>query len=135
MVDDKSVTLRTRKFITNRLLSRKQFVIDVIHQGKPVLSKVEVRERLSKLYKVQDPSTVVVYGFNTQFGGGRSTGFGLIYDNAQALKKYEPKFRLVRAGLATKGTISRKLKKEKKNRQNKVRGIKKAKVGSTAKKA
>jgi len=134
-MSDKSVTLRTRKFLTNRLLARKQFIIDVIHQGKPVLPKTEIRERLAKLYKVQDPQTVVVFGFETKFGGGRSTGFGLIYDNLQALKKYEPKFRLVRAGLATKGTISRKLRKEKKNRQLKVRGTKKAKVGSTAKKA
>jgi len=134
-MSDKSVTLRTRKFLTNRLLARKQFIVDVIHQGKPVLPKTEIRERLAKLYKVQDPQTVVVFGFETKFGGGRSTGFGLIYDNLQALKKYEPKFRLVRAGLATKGTISRKLRKEKKNRQLKVRGTKKAKVGSTAKKA
>lgn len=31
-----------------------------------------------------------------QFGGGKSTGFGLIYDNLDAAKKFEPKYRLVR---------------------------------------
>lgn len=31
-----------------------------------------------------------------QFGGGKSTGFGLIYDNLDSAKKFEPKYRLVR---------------------------------------
>lgn len=32
----------------------------------------------------------------TQFGGGKSSGFGLIYDNVEVAKKFEPKYRLVR---------------------------------------
>ncbi|KAF6159882.1 hypothetical protein GIB67_032966 [Kingdonia uniflora] len=39
MADTKVVTIRTRKFMTNRLLSRKQFVIDVLHPGRPNVSK------------------------------------------------------------------------------------------------
>lgn len=31
-----------------------------------------------------------------QFGGGKSTGFGLIYDSVDNAKKFEPKYRLVR---------------------------------------
>ena len=31
-----------------------------------------------------------------QFGGGKSTGFGLIYDDLKAAKQFEPKYRLVR---------------------------------------
>jgi hypothetical protein len=31
-----------------------------------------------------------------QFGGGKSTGFGLIYDNVAAAKQFEPKYRLIR---------------------------------------
>lgn len=31
-----------------------------------------------------------------QFGGGKSTGFGLIYDTIDAAKKFEPKYRLIR---------------------------------------
>lgn len=38
----------------------------------------------------------MLFGFRTQFGGGKSTGFCLIYDNVQFAKKYEPKYRLVR---------------------------------------
>lgn len=33
-----------------------------------------------------------------QFGGGKSTGFGLIYDTIDSAKKFEPKYRLIRVG-------------------------------------
>lgn len=36
-----------------------------------------------------------------QFGGGKSTGFGLVYDSLDAAKKFEPKYRLIRVSLAT----------------------------------
>jgi len=39
---------------------------------------------------------VFVFGFRTAFGGGKSTGFALIYDNLDAAKKFEPKYRLIR---------------------------------------
>eukprot|EP00958_Prasinococcus_capsulatus_P028452 scaffold6758_cov350-Prasinococcus_capsulatus_cf.AAC.3 len=48
------------------------------------------------MYQVKDPQNVVLFGFRTQFGGGKSTGFGLIYDNLDSLKKFEPKYRLIR---------------------------------------
>jgi len=130
---DKTCIVRTRKFMNNRLLSRKQMIVDVIHHGRPNVPKAELRQKLAKMYKVQDSQTIMLYGFRTQFGGGKSTGFGLIYDNLQSAKKYEPKHRLVRFGLATHVATGRKQRKEKKNRIKKVRGTKKAKVG-TAKK-
>ena len=43
-----------------------------------------------------------VFGFRTQYGGGKSTGFALIYDSHEALKKFEPHYRLVRIGAAAK---------------------------------
>ena len=43
-----------------------------------------------------------------QFGGGKSTGFGLIYDSVDNAKKFEPKYRLVR--VSTLSTPSRMLK-------------------------
>ena len=45
---------------------------------------------------------VSVFGLRTQFGGGKTTGFGLVYDSPEAMKKFEPQYRLVRVGLATK---------------------------------
>uniref|UniRef100_A0A6V7QQQ7 40S ribosomal protein S24 n=1 Tax=Ananas comosus var. bracteatus TaxID=296719 RepID=A0A6V7QQQ7_ANACO len=64
---------------------------------------------------------------------GKSTGFGLIYDSVDAAKKYEPKYRLIRNGLATKVEKSRKQMKERKNRAKKIRGVKKTKAGDAAK--
>ncbi|KAL0043744.1 hypothetical protein WJX82_005446 [Trebouxia sp. C0006] len=122
---EKSCTIRTRKFMTNRLLYRKQFVIDVLHPGRPNVPKAELKEKLAKMYDVRDPQQVFCFGFRTQFGGGKSTGFGLIYDSIDAAKKFEPRYRLVRNGLADKIEKSRKQIKERKNRSKKIRGVKK----------
>lgn len=89
------VTLRTRKFITNRLLARRQFVLDVLHPGRANVSKTELSEKLAAIYKTQK-GLVVTFGFRTAFGGGKSTGFALIYDDEASQKKFEPKHRLVR---------------------------------------
>ena len=71
---------------------------------------------------------IVLFGFKTAFGGGRSSGFGLIYESIDAAKKFEPKHRVIRAGLKDKVTQSRKQIKEKKNRVKKLRGSAKNKV-------
>ncbi|KAK1412563.1 hypothetical protein QVD17_33922 [Tagetes erecta] len=134
MADTKAVTIRTRKFMTNRLLSRKQFVIDVLHPGRPNVSKAELKEKLARMYEVKDPNAIFVFKFRTHFGGGKSTGFGLIYDSVENAKKYEPKYRLIRNGLDTKVEKSRKQLKERKNRAKKIRGVKKTKAGDAAKK-
>lgn len=47
------------------------------------------------MYKTT-PDVVFVFGFKTQFGGGKTTGFGMIYDSLDYAKKNEPKYRLQR---------------------------------------
>ena len=123
-----SCTLRTRKFMTNRLLGRRQFILDVLHPGRANVPKAELREKLAKMYDVADTACVSLFGFRTQFGGGKSTGFGLIYDSVDAVKKFEPKHRIIRAGLKESVVKSRKQIKEKKNRVKKLRGGAKNKV-------
>lgn len=49
------------------------------------------------MYKT-NPDLVFAYGFRCHFGGGRSTGFALIYDTLDFAKKFEPKYRLLRVG-------------------------------------
>ncbi|GAX76978.1 hypothetical protein CEUSTIGMA_g4425.t1 [Chlamydomonas eustigma] len=132
-MSDKTCTLRTRKFITNRLLMRKQFVIDVLHPGRPNVSKAELKEKLASMYDVKDNDTIFVFGFRTQFGGGKSTGFGVIYDTKEFAMKFEPKYRLIRNGLQKKIEKSRKQKKERRNRTKKIRGVKKT-AGAAKKK-
>ncbi|ORX92771.1 hypothetical protein K493DRAFT_273242 [Basidiobolus meristosporus CBS 931.73] len=127
---DATVTIRTRKFLTNRLLQRKQFVVDILHPGKANISKDELREKLAKMYK-SDKENVFCFGFRTVFGGGKSTGFALIYDSLDSAKKFEPKYRLVRHGLGEHGITSRKQRKERKNRLKKFRGTAKTKGPKT----
>lgn len=102
-------------------------VIDVLHPGRANVPKAELTEKLTKMYKVSDPSTIFLFGFSTQFGGGKSTGFGVIYDSLTAAKKFEPTYRLRRAGMAEAPTGSRKQRRERKNRSLKLRGLAKAK--------
>jgi Ribosomal protein S24e len=45
------------------------------------------------MYKAPKES-VQTFGFRTQFGGGRSTGFALIYDSQEDLKKFEVSFKI-----------------------------------------
>ena len=122
---EKACTVRTRKFMTNRLLGRRQFIVDVLHPGRANVPKAEIREKLAKMYDAREADAVFVFGFRTQFGGGKSTGFGLIYDSVDVAKKFEPKYRLVRNGLQEAASKSRKQIKERKNRTKKLRGKKK----------
>ena len=93
------VTIRTRKFITNRLLARRQFVVDILHPSRANVSKAELSEKIAAIYKTQK-DRVVTFGLRTHFGGGRSTGFALIYDDEASQKRFEPRYRLVRVRLS-----------------------------------
>ena len=70
-------------------------VVDVLHPARANVSKAELNEKLAQIYK-SDKERVVTFGFRTHFGGGRSTGFALIYDDEASQKKFEPRYRLVR---------------------------------------
>ncbi|XP_072352282.1 small ribosomal subunit protein eS24-like [Scyliorhinus torazame] len=124
-----TVTVRTRKFMTNHLLQCKQMVVDVLHPGKATVPKTEIREKLAKMYKTT-PDVVFGFGFRTQFGGGKTTGFAMVYDSLDYVKKNEPKHRLAKHGLLERKKVSRKQRKEHKNRMKKVRGTAKANVGA-----
>ncbi|TQS33739.1 hypothetical protein Golomagni_05905 [Golovinomyces magnicellulatus] len=187
--NDSPVTLRTRKFIRNPLLGRKQFVVlgigqciisnsnlsvvfldahgtqstpaclnfgkpsrivpdetqpprhalltldssDVLHPGRANISKDELREKLAGMYKAQKDQ-VSTFGLRTQFGGGKTTGFALVYDSPEAMKKFEPRYRLVRVDMATKvEKASRQQRKQRKNKLLTLRGTAKVK-GAKAKK-
>ncbi|KAF2640995.1 hypothetical protein P280DRAFT_299473 [Massarina eburnea CBS 473.64] len=98
---DSQVTLRTRKFIRNPLLGRRQMVVDILHPNRANVSKDELRGKLGELYKAKKDD-ISVFGLKTHYGGGKTTGFALIYDSAEAMKKFEPHYRLVRYGQASK---------------------------------
>lgn len=73
-------------------------VLDVIHPARANVSKAELSEKLSEMYKTPKEQCIV-FGMRTAFGGGRSTGFALIYDSRDSMK-FEPKHRLVRVSIS-----------------------------------
>ncbi|KAI1501321.1 putative 40S ribosomal protein S24 [Biscogniauxia marginata] len=130
---DASVTIRARKFIRNPLLGRKQMVVDILHPGHANISKEQLREKLCTLFKAQKDQ-ISVFGLRTHYGGGKTTGFSLVYDSPEAMKKFEPRYRLCRVGLATRPEkASRQQRKQRKNRQKTLRGTAKVR-GAKAKK-
>lgn len=96
-------------------------IVDVIHPGRANVAKKELEELLAGMYKA-DAKLTVTFGFRTKYGGGKSTGFCLIYDNEESMIKFEPKHRMVTKGLTEKKETSRKAIKEAKNKGLKIRG-------------
>merc|ERR1712232_1048403 len=91
--------------------------------------KKDLATKLASMYKVHDSNCIQLFGFHTAFGGGRSSGFGLIYENVDKMKKFEPKYRLKRAGFTVKKSAQgHRAKKDTKNRMKKVRGKEKSKA-------
>jgi len=131
-----AVTIKTRKFKKNPLLGRKQFIVDVLHPGQFGVSKADITEKLAKMYKVSDTKCISVFGFHTAFGGGKSSGMGLVYDNIDAVKKFEPKHRCKRHGVELvakhKRIGRRNLKKMKGNVKKARRGKARTEIKKTA---
>ena len=115
------VTLRIRKYIVNKLLDRKQFVVDMMHIGAKAPTRDEIKDQVATQLKA-NKDLVVIFGLQTKFGGGRTTGFGFIYDNLDALKSIEPKHRLIKAGLKEKSTVTRRQRKNIRKQKVKVWG-------------
>lgn len=82
-----TTTIRFRKYRVNKLLARKELVVEAFHEGKPNCSQNELKELISGKLKC-DQKNLVLYGFRTAFGGNRSAGYCLCYDNQQSLVKY-----------------------------------------------
>ena len=134
----KSFVIRIRKFLTNKVLDRKQFHIDVFNSDHENASRKEVAAEVAKKFKV-GAENVIIFDLESKFGGGRASGLGFIYNSKDSLLKVEPKYRLLRNGLIEKKTApqSRRLKKENKNKVKNLRGkakVEKLKGGADKKK-
>mmetsp|Transcript_19064 Transcript_19064/g.38883 ORF Transcript_19064/g.38883 Transcript_19064/m.38883 type:complete len:132 (-) Transcript_19064:505-900(-) len=127
----KPFSVLTRKIKTNLLLKRKQFIVDVVHPGRPNVPRKELQTKLAEIYKIEDPSVIFLFGFRTKFGGGQSSGFGFIYFDITAARTTEPRYRLARNNLLETQRSSGKQRKEQKNRSKKKRGNEKSKIKNT----
>ena len=113
--------VRFSKIKNNRLLNRVQMMVDVFHPSENKVTKEQIREYVRTHFKKQHVS---LFGVKKFFGGGRTQGFCLIYDNEDSMKKYEPVSRLRRAELEKVAPKDRK-KKEGKKEGRKVQKVKK----------
>ena len=132
-MSDAKFVLYARKMIRNPLLARKQVQVEMIHPDSANVSKQAIKDKLATLFKAKSEA-ISVFGLHSAFGGGRSTGFALIYDSLDARKKYDQKKLLKRDGHVLKKTRTRKQLKEIKGRTKKVRGTAKAKAANAGKK-
>ena len=127
-----AVTIKTRRLRVNKLLARKELLLDIYHEGKPNVSQKELKDLIANKYRY-DAKNLIVYGLRTAFGGNRSTGFALAYDSQNYLVKYEPNYQLRRMGVLPKRNPQRKPKKELKRKIKKTRGGERRKVLATKK--
>ena len=126
--------LYTKKMVKNPLLARKQMQIELIHPDEANISKTAIKEKLAGVFKTKS-ECIAIFGLHSKFGGGRSSGFALIYDSVDLRKQFDQKTLLKRDSLyeGTK-TKTRKQLKDIKGRVKKVRGTAKAKAANAGKK-
>ena len=86
-----------RKVINNPLLRRKQVQVEMIHPETSNISKTAIKEKLADMFKAK-AEAISIFGLHSKFGGGRSSGFALIYDSLDERKKYDQKNLLRRDG-------------------------------------
>jgi small subunit ribosomal protein S24e len=126
--------LYTRKMIRNPLLARKQMQVEMIHPDEPNVSKEAIKEKLAGIFKSKSEN-IAIYGLSTKFGGGRSSGFALIYDSLDLRKQYDLKTNLRRdKQWDTKKLKTRKQLKDIKGRVKRVRGTAKARAADASSK-
>ncbi|XP_070259844.1 small ribosomal subunit protein eS24-like [Myotis yumanensis] len=116
----------TKKPMTHRLLPRKQMAIGVLHLGMATVPTAEIRGKLATMHAIT-ADAISVFGFRTHVGGGKTTGFGMIYDSLAYARKNELKGGPAGHGLSEKA--STKPQKERKSRMKKGRRTAKANVG------
>ena len=125
--------LYARKVINNPLLRRKQVQVEMIHPESANISKAAIKDKLADMFKAK-AEAISIFGLHSKFGGGRSSGFALIYDSLDERKKYDQKMLLKRDGLVAMPARGRKQLKEIKGRVKRVHGTAKTKAANAGKK-
>jgi len=126
--------VRFKKIKNNRLLNRVQMVVECYHSPSQNVTKEQLRDAIKGKFK---KSHIVLMQVKKLFGGGRTRGLALVYDNEESMNKIETHRRVAREArekLAPKDRkkttggkkITRKVKKMTKHKQAKTRGTSKA---------
>ena len=94
------------------------------------VKKSAIKAEIAKKFKIQNQEErIAVFGLKARFGGGRSSGFVTVYDDADARNKYDTKVNKYRDGIVARPKLqSRKLRKDVKSKRLRVKGTAKSKV-------
>lgn len=123
-----SFTFKLSKIKNNRVLDRLQMVVDVYYSKGTKVTNESIRKKIAEYFKKKNVS---IFGAKKTYGGGRTRCFATVYDNEDALKKYEPKARLAHAEREKLAPADRKndnkkegrkIRKTKKHQKQKKRG-------------
>ena len=82
-----------RKQRVEDVFQRKQMAVGVLHPGRPPCT--EVGEKLARMYKTT-PNVIVYFGLRTQFDGGKTIGFDLVFDTLENARRFKSKCTLYR---------------------------------------
>ncbi len=84
----------------NKLFNRHEVRFEVEHEGEPTPKLVDVKVILAQKIGV-NASHIIIDGFKTLFGIGRTIGNARIYKTMDELKEYEPEYLLKRNNVIT----------------------------------
>lgn len=103
----------------------------MFHPKTSCMNFEEIKTELTSKFACNKEG-IALFDFHTKFGGGKTTGFALLYDNKEFKLKYEPTYRLRREKLVDPKDASktRKTKKNIKIKTRKLRGKEMVKVRS-----
>ena len=128
MAEEPKFTIRISKVRNNRVLERIQMAVDAYYEPNAKITKEMIKKKIISKFKKPN---VVIFGARKVFGGGRTKCFAMAYDTEDAMKKYEPKKRMIRIEReklapkdrkADKKKEGRKVSKVKKHQKQKKRG-------------
>ena len=70
------------------------------------VSKKEIKDKLAKQFK-SDEGKISIFGLKTKFGGGRTSGFALIYNTPEDKRKFDSETLLRRVSWRVAGHAQR----------------------------
>ena len=112
--EEPTFTIKLSKIRNNRVLNRIQMVVDAFHESNLKITKENIKKKLATRFK---KANIVIFGAKKAYGGGRTRCFAMVYDSEDAMKKYEPKRRLMRIEREKLAPKDRKGEKKKEGRK------------------
>lgn len=120
--------------VTNMLLNRKEYLIEITHTNSAAPNKATLTSKLANEYKVEE-NQIYVFNMNTFPGEHKTLANANIYNSFDDLKKIERDFVVARITGEKKSKIPRRQKKDARIKRYKMFGTLKRNMRKAAKKA